>query len=101
MQGTDSKRNILVHRHLRRGEVSRFCETLPSCLVGMESCGTSHYWTREIVASGHTVNMMPAIYVKPNVKRGKIDAADAEEICEALSGRPHAGTDAGLRSVGP
>ncbi|GBR33457.1 hypothetical protein AA11826_1082 [Komagataeibacter oboediens DSM 11826] len=67
----------------------------------MEYCSASHYWTHEIAASGHTVNMVPAIYVKPYVKRGKIDAAYAEEICEALSGRPHAGTDAGLRSVGP
>ena len=27
---------------------------------------------------------MPAAYVKPYVKRGKTDAADAESICEAV-----------------
>jgi transposase len=50
----------------------------------MEACGTSHHWAREIAALGHTVKMMPPAYVKPYVKRGKTDAADAEAICEAV-----------------
>jgi transposase len=29
--------------------------------------------------------MMPTAYVKPNVKRGKNDAADTEAICEAVT----------------
>lgn len=28
---------------------------------------------------------MPAVYVKPYVKRGKSDAVDAEAICEAVT----------------
>src|SRR6516162_5218272 len=31
------------------------------------------------------VRLMPAQYVKPYVKRGKNDAADAEAICEAVT----------------
>jgi transposase len=34
---------------------------------------------------GHEVRLMPAAYVKPYVKRGKNDAADAEAICEAVA----------------
>ena len=34
---------------------------------------------------GHDVKLMPAQYVKPYVKRGKNDAADAEAICEAVT----------------
>ncbi len=62
-----------------------FFARLPSCLVGMEACGTSHYWARELIKLGHQVRLMPPAYVKPYVKRGKTDAADAEAICEAVA----------------
>jgi transposase len=55
-------------------------EGLSPCLVGMEACVTAHHWARAISALGHTVKMMPPAYVKPYVKRGKTDAADAEAI---------------------
>ena len=62
-----------------------FFTRLPSCLIGMEACGTSHYWARELIKLGHQVRLMPPAYVKPYVKRGKTDAADAEAICEAVT----------------
>jgi len=62
-----------------------FFTKLSPCLVGMEACGTSHHWARELIALGHTVKMMPPAYVKAYVKRGKTDAADAEAICEAVT----------------
>jgi transposase len=55
----DALGQVMVGRQLRRGELLKFFEKLPSCLVGMEACGTSHYWAREISALGHTVKMMP------------------------------------------
>lgn len=61
-----------------------FFQKLPRCLVGIEACASSHYWSRELVALGHTVRLMPPAYVKPYVKRQKNDAADAEAICEAV-----------------
>jgi transposase len=61
-----------------------FFEKLPPCLVGAEACGTSHHWARELMKLGHTVRRMPPVYVKPYVKRGKNDAADADAICEAV-----------------
>lgn len=76
---------VIVRRALRRSQVLAFFERLPPCLVGMEACGSAHYWAREIGAMGHTVRLMPAAYVKAYVKRNKTDAADAEAICEAVT----------------
>ena len=58
------------------------------CLVGMEACGTAHFWARELVALGHEVKIIPPSYVKAYVRRGKNDAADAAAICEAVA-RPN------------
>ena len=76
---------IVVRKTLRRAQVLRFFERLAPCLVGIEACGTSHHWAREIRRLGHEVRLMPPAYVKPYVKRGKSDASDAEAICEAVS----------------
>lgn len=75
----------IVSRKLRRAEVLRFFEKQPTCLVGIEACGGAHYWAREIAALGHEVRLIPPAYVKPFVKRGKTDAADAEAISEAVT----------------
>ena len=85
VHGIDAVGQIAVRRQLRRGELLKFFAKQPPCLVGVEACGTSHHWAREIAALGHTVKMMPPAYVKPYVKRGKTDAADAEAICEAVT----------------
>jgi transposase len=76
---------VVVRKALRRAQVLRFFERLAPCLVGIEACGTSHHWAREIKRLGHEVRLMPPAYVKPYVKRGKSDASDAEAICEAVS----------------
>ena len=76
---------VVIRRALRRSQILDFFRRLPPCLVGLEACATSHYWAREIGAFGHQVRMIPPIYVKAYVKRGKTDAADAEAICEAVT----------------
>ena len=75
----------IFNRKLRRAEVLRFFEKTPACLVGMEACGSAHYWGGEIRALGHDVRLIPPVYVRPFVKRGKTDAADAEAISEAVT----------------
>ncbi len=70
---------------LRRSQLLTFFEELPPCLVGMEACGSGHYWARQLKKLGHDVRLIPAMYVKPYVKRGKSDAVDAEAICEAVT----------------
>ena len=85
VHGVNVRGEAVLRRKLSRGQLLKLFEKLPSCLVGMEACASAHYWARELVALGHEVKLMPAQYVKPYVKRGKNDAADAEAICEAVT----------------
>jgi len=88
VHGVDAEGKVILRRQLKRRYVLTFFQKLPSCLVGIEACASSHHWSRELQALGHTVRLMPPAYVKPYVKRQKNDAADAEAICEAVS-RPN------------
>jgi hypothetical protein len=85
IHGVDAAGNVIVRRQLKRRYVLPFFQKLPPCLVGIEACASSHHWSRELQALGHTVRLMPPAYVKPYVKRHKNDAADAEAICEAVT----------------
>ena len=78
----------IFNRKLRRAEVLRFFEKTPACLVGMEACGSAHYWARKLTEFGHTVRLMAPQFVKPYVKTNKSDRNDAEAICEAVA-RPN------------
>ena len=75
----------VVSRKLTRAGMVKFFAGIEPCLIGMEACGSAHYWARELQAMGHDVKLMPPSYVKPYVKRGKSDAIDAEACCEAVS----------------
>jgi transposase len=85
VHGVDAAGQVVVRRRLTRGRLLAFFEKLAPCLVGIEACSTSHYWARALLARGHEVRLLPAQYVRPYVKRGKNDAADAEAICEAVT----------------
>ena len=85
VHGVDAQGKVIVRRQLKRRYVLAFFQKLPPCLVGIEACASSHYWSRELQALGHTVRLMPPAYVKPYVKRQKNDSADAEAICEAVT----------------
>jgi transposase len=88
VHGVDAAGQVVVRRQLRRRNVLAFFQKLQPCLVGIEACASSHHWSRELQALGHTVRLMPPAYVKPYVKRQKNDATDAEAICEAVT-RPN------------
>ncbi len=82
----------IFNKKIKRAKLLAFFETLPRCVVGVEACGSAHHWGRELRKLGHDVRLMPAAYVKPYVKRGKTDAADAEAIAF--------GREAGMTSLG-
>jgi len=88
VHGLNADGKVIIRRQLKRRHVLPFFQKLPPCLVGIEACASSHYWSRELQALGHTVRLMPAAYVKPYVKRHKNDATDAEAISEAVT-RPN------------
>ena len=84
VHGVDAAGQVVIRRQLKRRVVLAFFEKLSPCLVGIEACASSHHWSRELQALGHTVRLMPPAYVTPYVKRQKNDMADAEAICEAV-----------------
>jgi transposase len=87
VHGVDANGKVIVRRQIERRYVLAFFQKLSPCLVGIEACAFSHHWSRELKAPGHRVRLMPPAYVKPYVGQQKNDAADAEAICEAVTGR--------------
>ena len=85
VHGVDAAGRVVIRRQLKRRHVLAFFQRLRPCLIGIGACASSHHWSRELQAVGHTVRLMPPVYVKPYVKRQKNDATDAEAICEAVA----------------
>lgn len=88
IHGVDEHGKVGVRKALRRAQMLPYFANLPPCLIGMEACGSAHYWARKLSEFGHTVKLMAPQFVKPYVKTNKNDAADAEAICEAVT-RPN------------
>src|SRR5258708_7396228 len=83
IHGVDEKGKV-VRKKLTRKKLMEFIANTPQCLIGVEACGSSHYWVRQFKKHGHTVKSMVPQYVKPYVKTNKNDFNDAEAICEAV-----------------
>lgn len=88
VHGVDEHGRAALKKSLKRAQFAVFFANLPSCLIGMEACGSAHHWARKLQSMGHTVKLIAPQYVKPYVKTNKSDAADAEAICEAVA-RPN------------
>jgi transposase len=88
VHGVNEHGKAVLKKQLKRPQVVEFFANMEACLIGMEACGSAHYWARKLQALGHTVKLMAPHFVKPYVKSNKNDAADAEAICEAV-GRPN------------
>jgi len=88
LHGVNEAGRPVIKKQLRRDQVAAFFINLPLCLIGMEACGSAHYWARKLEGFGHTVKLISPQFVKPYVKTNKNDAADAEAICEAVA-RPN------------
>jgi transposase len=68
IHGVGADGQVVIRRQVKRRYVLAFFSKLPPCLVGIEACASSHHWSRELKALGHTVRLMPPAYVKPYVK---------------------------------
>jgi transposase len=90
LHGVNAAEEPVLRRKLRRGQMTEFFARLEPTVVGLEACGASHHWARELMKLGHEVRLIAPQHVKPYVKRNKNDARDAEGGCEAMS-RPTMG----------
>jgi transposase len=88
VHGVDEHGKTVLRKQLKREQMAPFFANLPTCLIGMEACGSAHHWARKLQSLGHKVRLVAPQFVKPYVKTNKNDAADAEAICEAVA-RPN------------
>ena len=87
IHAVDERGKTVLKKQLKRDQMAAFFVNQPSCLIGMEACGSAHHWARKQEGFGH-IRLMAPQFVKPYVKTNKNDAADAEAICEAVA-RPN------------
>lgn len=85
LHGVNFTEQPVLRKKMRRREMLDFFERCPPTVIAIEACGASHHWARSLRAYGHEVKLIAPQLVKPYVKRGKNDAADAEALCEAVS----------------
>src|ERR1700745_98600 len=85
LHGVNATEAPVLRKKLRRKEMAAFFEKLAPTVIAIEACGGSHHWARLLTSFGHEVKLIAPQLVKPYVKRGKNDAADAEALCEAMS----------------
>lgn len=85
LHGTDASGRVVLRKRLSRAKLTEFMSNLAPCLVGIEACGSAHYWARTFGSMGHTVKMMAPQFVKPYIKSNKNDMKDAEGINEAVA----------------
>lgn len=85
VHGVDNKGQVILRKNFSRQKLLEHFANTPACVIGIESCGGSHYWARKLESAGHTVRLVSAKLVIPYRRKGKNDANDAQAICEAIS----------------
>jgi transposase len=85
LHGVSTAEEPILRKKLPRKEMVAFFTSLAPTVIAIEACAASHYWARLLRSLGHQVKLIAPQLVKPYVKRGKNDAADAEALCEAMS----------------
>lgn len=75
---------VVSNKAVKRADFLNEFRNIPPALIGMEACGGSQHWARELQSLGHTVHLMPPKLVKPYVTGLKNDKNDARGIYKAL-----------------
>lgn len=74
---------VLKRKMLPRKKVAEYFANLEACIVVMEACGSTHYWSRVITRCGHEVKAIAPQFITLYRKGNKNDYNDAEAIAEA------------------
>jgi transposase len=52
VHAVDQHGKVALKKQLKRGQMAEFFANLPTRLIGMEACGSAHYWARSCRRSG-------------------------------------------------
>lgn len=85
LHGTDKRGKCVLTKRISREKLCGYIANIPACLIGMEACGSAHYWGRVFTEMGHKVKLMAPQFVKPYVRSNKNDRNDARGIAEAVT----------------
>ena len=80
----DQETGEVTSKQLKRAKFLEYFANRVPCLIGMEACGGSHHWARQLKAMGHEVKVMAGKQVKAFVSGNKNDVADARAIWLAV-----------------
>jgi transposase len=83
--GMDDSGHVVLRKRLARSALLSFIANVPPLRIGMEACGSAHYWARQFREHGHDVRLIAPQFIKAYMKSPKNDARDAEAICEAVT----------------
>ncbi len=83
--GTDHEGRELLKKRLKRERFLAFMAKLSPCLVGIEACGGSNYWAKELIKLGHDVKLMGPKKVKKFAECNKNDDKDAQACSIAVT----------------
>jgi transposase len=83
--GMDDTGHVVLRKRMACGALLHLIATLPPALIGMEACGSAHYWPRRFREQGHEVRLITPPCVKASGKSPKHDTRDAKAICEAVT----------------
>lgn len=88
----DEHTGEIVDKQIKREAFLEYFSNREPCLIGMEACGGSQYWARELEKLGHSVKLLQGKFVKAFVMGNKNDVMDARAIwiavqqpCKAVS----------------
>jgi transposase len=58
VHGIDDHGKAVLKKQIKRDEMAVFFSNLTPCLIGMEACGSAHYWARKL-------RLLPSDVVNP------------------------------------
>jgi transposase len=76
----DRETGEVISKQLKRIQFLQWFSNRSRCLIGMEACGGSQHWARQLQAMGHEVKMLSGKMVKAFVVGNKNDVIDARAI---------------------
>lgn len=72
----DEHSGDVIDKQIKRDAFLEYFSNREPCLIGMEACGGSQHWARELEKRGHTVRLLQGTFVKAFVMGNKNDVMD-------------------------